>query len=134
MGEFDEHTHSYKDKQIQEANTIRGDVKYTDWIIGPGWRQPLYKKLSGTVIIQPGFTVSALKHVSLDLGDQYYLEDNKKTVPTAKFRLGIEYVFDPSYNVYIQVCHTQHLKATQLEHDKPKGVINISAGFNMSLF
>jgi len=134
VGEYDEHTHTYTDIDIHETNTVKGDVKYTDLMTGLCWRQPLYKKISATAMLQAGMTFSTLKNVTLDTGEQYHLADNKVIVPTAKCCIGLEYVFDPSFNIYLHVGHTQHLKAIQLEHNKTKGVVNVSLGLNFSLF
>jgi len=133
MGEYDEHAHDYQASNIQEANSVEGEIRYTDFLIGPGWRKPLFKNISATALAQMGFTVSTLKEVNdIETGERYHLADNKKVVPAAKMRLGIEYVFDPAFNIYVQFCHTLHLSATQLEMDGTKGVINISAGVNFS--
>lgn len=132
--EYDEHTHSYKDLSIRSSNTVEGDIRNTDFVFGPGWRQPLFKKISGTCMVQMGMAVSTLKHVScVETGERYHLSDNKMKVPTAKLRIGLEYVFDPSFNLFIQASYNQHLKAAQLEHNGTKGVISISAGFNVNL-
>lgn len=133
--EYDEHTHSYADKDLKTTNIIKGDIQYTDWLIGPGWRQPLFKKISATAMLQAGATITTLKDVRyVESNDRYHLADNKKVVPSAKLSLGMEYVFDPSFNLFIHASLTQHLQKTQLESDATRGVITISAGFNVNLF
>lgn len=134
-GDYDEHTHVYKNLDAQKTTIVEGDIRYTDFVIGPGWRQPLFKKISGTVMLQTGATASTIKHLNyVDNQDHYHLSDKRIAIPTAKLRIGLEYVFDSSFNLFIQANYTQHLQETQLEDHGAKGVFGISAGFNVNLF
>lgn len=135
-GEYDEHTHGYKDLKIKNSSSIvEGDIQYTDWQIGPGWRQRLGKNFCATALMQVGFTVSTIKSMNyIDTGAKYHLSDDCMVTPTGKLRLGVEYYMNPCMCFFVQASVSQHFKETQVEHNGPRGSSVLSAGINFSLF
>lgn len=135
VAEYDEHTHAYKDVDQTETNVVKGDVQYTDVLLGAGWRQKVGGPINVSSLAQIGATYSNLKHMAMTDGTNYYLTDNDATVPSFKLSIGLEYAFSPAYNIFLKGAYLHHLQPTQLEHSgTARGMFSITAGVNFSLF
>lgn len=133
--EYDEHTHPYTDLSLSATNVVEGDAQYMDVLLGAGWRKPLMKHVAVYALAQAGVTYSTLKNMSLTDGTAYHLTDNDCTIPSGKASLGVEYVFSPSYNLFLKGSYLHHFQPTQLEHDGiSRGMFAITLGVNISFF
>lgn len=132
--EMDEHTHPYKDLELEATNVVEGDAQYLDLHLGAGWRQPVMSHVNFYVLAQAGGTNSTLKHMSQTDGTSYHLSNNSLWVPSAKAAIGVEYVFSPSLNIFMKAACQHHLQPTQLEHAASRASYSITAGVNFSLF
>ena len=142
--EYDEHTHDYRNNLVDGVNVTEGDVQYMDIMGGMGWRQPLithrrkqlqkHPRWAATALMQAGTTWSQLKHVSAVDDTHYRTSDHNRWVPSAKLTLGIEYVFSPDFNLFLNVAYLAHLRRTQLETISRRGIIDLSVGFSCNLF
>ena len=82
---------------------------------GIGWRQPLmshkYRAVSKpprwavTALIQGGTTWSQLKNVTAVDDSHYRTSDHNRWVPASKLTVGIEYVFSPDFNIFLNVAY-----------------------------
>jgi len=133
--EYDEHTHEYNCPDLTVTNATVGDAQYMDILVGAGWRHPVHRKWSLTALLQGGTTWSHLKHVVPAVGSTYHLIGHNRWVPAVKTTMGLEYVFNADFNLFLNVGYVNHLKPVQLEVDRRRtGVIDVSVGFSCNLF